>query len=93
MCTVTVKLGPDSQRFEKAIAEAIRSVLGDEETDWGATVLLEAATGNWNIGAQPGDGEPFHGVLIEDHQTAADVEHMMFGFLRQYKDWLRDNED
>ncbi len=90
MCTVTVKLGPASQHLESEIRDAVRSVLGDEELDWGATVLFEQATGNWNIGAQPGDEEPFHGVLTEGHQTPADVEHLIFGWLRQYKEWLSD---
>ena len=85
MCRVTIRLDPASSYLEKDLVRAVWSVLGEEDTECGVNVLSEPTTGNWNVGAQPGDGQPFHAVLDDSQHSAEAVRHVVLGFLQQYR--------
>lgn len=90
MADVTITIVRISEFLQPDIADAIRSVLDGAEPAWSVSVLGEVDSGNWNIGAQPGDGEPFHGVLDDRQHSVQALVDLLSGWYRQYKEWEAD---
>ena len=93
MCKVTIKLDPASDYLKPYMIETIQSVFADETTAWGVNVLFDETTGDWNVGAQPGDDQPFHGTLPAGRHSVDEVKQLVSTFLEQYKEWTLDEEN
>jgi hypothetical protein len=87
MAGVTITIVRISEFLQPDIAAAIRSVLDGADPPWSVSVLADADTSNWNIGAQPGDEEPFHGVLDDSQHSVQAIRELLAGWYRQYKEW------
>lgn len=87
---MTIHFAGISDFLQPDIEVAIRSVLEGAAPAWSVSVLLDKDNGNWNIGAQPGDGEPFDGVLTDSQHSVAAIQKLLAGWYEQYEEWRRD---
>jgi hypothetical protein len=87
---VTITIVRISEFLQPDIEAAVRSVLDGADIDWSVSVLGDADSSNWNIGAQPGDGEPFHGVLDDSQHSVLAIRSLLSGWYQQYNDWALD---
>ena len=90
MADLTITIVRISEFLQPDIEAAVRSVLDNANPAWSVSVLGDADSSNWNIGAQPGDGEPFHGVLDDSQHSVQAIRDLLSGWYRQYKDWELD---
>ena len=83
MADLTITIVRISEFLQPDIEAAVRSVLDNANTAWSVSVLGEADSSNWNIGAQPGDGEPFHGVLDDSQHSVHAIRDLLSGWYQQ----------
>jgi hypothetical protein len=86
----TVAFNKISSFLQPDIEAAVRFVLDGAEPAWSVSVLNDEASGDWNIGAQPGDGEPFHGVLKESEHSTQAIQQLLSGWYEQFEEWKAD---
>lgn len=93
MPATTISMAGISDFLRPDIEEAIRSVLDGADPAWSVFVREDPDSGTWEIGAQPGDGEPFHGELDDSQHSVAAIQQLLHTWLGQYNEWMLDNEE
>jgi hypothetical protein len=92
MSGTTIHFAGISDFLTPDMESAIRSVLDQADPAWSVSILLDKDTGNWNIGAQPGDGQPFEGVLDNRQHSTAAIQRLLSEWYEQFQEWQLDSE-
>jgi hypothetical protein len=92
MPATTVHVVRISDFLKPDIEAAVRSVLDGADPAWSVSILGQVDSGNWNVGAQPGDGEPFDGVLDDSQHSVEAIQKLLSGWYEEYKEWKLDVE-
>ena len=93
MARTTITMARISDFLQPDIEAAIRSVLDGADPAWSVFVREAPDSGKWEIGAQPGDGEPFHGELDDRQHSVAAIQQLLQAWFGQYKEWMLDSEE
>ncbi len=90
---MTIHFAGISDFLQPDIEAAIRSVLESADPAWSVSILLDKENGNWNVGAQPGDEQPFEGVLDESQHSIEAIQKLVSGWYEQYQEWSLEVEE
>jgi hypothetical protein len=89
----TIHFAGISDFLQPDIEAAIRALLTDASPPWSVSVLLDKENGNWNVGAQPGDEQPFEGTLDQSQHSIAAIQKLISGWYEQYQEWNLESDE